>query len=135
MSIFDVLDDLFDELKGLFVGDDEVDDEPSQQWMPGPLAAGTPPWGPAPWAPAPQVPNGPSGLQQGVDQAGTTYQQASGELTQTDDKLAGLLKEIFAANDETRSKISTIVTSIETARHALTSNPQMANDPHAMALF
>ena len=72
MSIFDVLDDLFDELKGLFVGDDEVNDEPPQQWMPGPLAAGTPPWGPAPWAPAPQVPNGPSGLQQGVDQAGTT---------------------------------------------------------------
>ena len=135
MSIFDVLDDLFDELKGLFVGHDDVNDEPSQQWMPGPLAAGAPPWGPAPWAPAPQVPNGPSGLQQGVDQAGTTYQQASGELTQTDDKLAGLLKEIFAANDETRSKISTIVTSIETARHALTSDPQMANDPHAMALF
>ena len=98
--------------------------------VPGTLLAGAPPWGPAP-----QVPNDPSGLQQGVDQAGTTYRQASGAVTQTDDKLAGLLKQIFAANDDTRSKISAIVTSIETARRALTSDPQMASDPHALALF
>ncbi len=46
-----------------------------------------------------------------------------------------MLKQIFAANDDTRSKISAIVTSIETARRALTSDPQTASDPHALALF
>src|SRR6516162_9890255 len=134
MGLFDVLDDLFDDLTGIFGGDDDGEggdefDGPLQQALPAP-PAGAPPWGPAP-----PVPNGPSGLQQGVDHAGTTYQQASGALTQTDDKLAGLLKQIFAANDDTRSKIGAIIGSIETARRALTSDPQMANDPHAMALF
>ena len=136
MGLFDVLDDLFDDLSGIFGGDDddgEGGDENAglpELAVPGTFRPGAPPWGSAP-----QVPNGPSGLQQGVDQAGTTYQQASGAVTQTDDKLAGLLKQIFAANDDTRSKISAIVTSIETARRALTSDPQMANDPHALALF
>ena len=134
MGLFDVLDDLFDDLTGIFGGDDDGEggdefDGPLQQALP------APPAGASPWGPAPQVPNGPSGLQQGVDHAGTTYQQASGALTQTDDKLAGLLKQIFAANDDTRSKIGAIIGSIETARRALTSDPQMANDPHAMALF
>src|ERR1700758_2139865 len=134
MGLFDVLDDLFDDLTGIFGGDDDGEggdefDGPPQQALPAP-PAGAPPWGPAL-----PVPNGPSGLQQGVDHAGTTYQQASGALTQTDDKLAGLLKQIFAANDDTRSKIGAIIGSIETARRALTSDPQMANDPHAMALF
>src|SRR6516164_5676261 len=133
MGLFDVLDDLFDDLTGIFGGDDDGGggdefDGPPQQALPAP-PAGAPRWGPAL-----PVPNGPSGLQQGVDQAGTTYQQASGSLTQTDDKLAGLLKQIFAANDDTRSKIGAIISSIETARRALTSDPQMANDPHAMAL-
>ncbi|CQD18881.1 hypothetical protein BN000_04338 [Mycobacterium europaeum] len=134
MGLFDVLDDLFDDLTGIFGGDDDGEggdefDGPPQQALPAP-PAGAPPWGPAL-----PVPNGPSGLQQGVDQAGTTYQQASGALIQTDDKLAGLLKQIFAANDDTRSKIGAIISSIETARRALTSDPHMANDPHAMALF
>lgn len=56
-------------------------------------------------------------------------------MNQTDDKLSDLLKQIFAANDAARSKISGIVGNIETARRALAANPQMANDPHAMALF
>ena len=134
MGLFDVLDDLFDDLTGIFGGDDDGEggdefDGPPQQALPAP-PAGAPPWGPAV-----PVPNGPSGLQQGVDHAGTTYQQASGALTQTDDKLAGLLKQIFAANDDTRSKIGAIIGSIETARRALTSDPQLANDPHAMGLF
>ena len=134
MGLFDVLDDLFDDLTGIFGDDDDGEggdefDGPLQQALP------APPAGASPWGPAPPVPNGPSGLQQGVDHAGTTYQQASGALTQTDDKLASLLKQIFAANDDTRSKIGAIIGSIETARRALTSDPQMANDPHAMALF
>ncbi len=135
MGLFDVLDDLFDDLAGVFGGDDggaggDDNDGPPEQPVRGLLPAGAPPWGPAP-----QVPNGPSGLQQGADQAGTTYQQASGAVTGTDDKLAGLLKQIFAANDDARSKISAIVANIQTARGTLTANPQMANDPYAMALF
>lgn len=133
MGLFDVFDDLLDDLTGIFDGDDDGgdgDDGPPAQWGPGPLPNTGPPWGPAP-----QVPNGPSGLQQGADQAGTTYQQASGAVNQTDDKLSDLLKQIFAANDAARSKISAIVGNIETARRALAANPQMANDPHAMALF
>jgi hypothetical protein len=135
MGLFDVLDDLFDDLSGIFGGDDGGDggdenDWPSQHPVPGSLPPGAPPWGPAP-----QVPNGPSGLQQGADQAGSAYQQASGAVNQTDDKLAGLLKQIFAANDDSRSKISAIVTNIETARRTLMANPQTAGEPHAMALF
>jgi hypothetical protein len=129
MGLFDVLDDLFGDLSGLFDGDD--DEGPPPQVWPATLPPGTPPQVPAP----PQVPNGPSGLQRGVDQAGTSYQQASGALNQADDKLSGLLQQIFAANDATRAKISAIVTGIETAKGALASNPQLANDPHALALF
>ena len=135
MGLFDVLDDLFDDLSGIFGGDDDAGEGGDENaGLPELAVPGTLPGAP-PWGSAPQVPNDPSGLQQGVDQAGTTYQQASGAVTQTDDKLAGLLKQIFAANDDTRSKISAIVTSIETARRALTSDPQMASDPHALALF
>ncbi|MGO9098340.1 MAG: DUF4226 domain-containing protein [Mycobacterium sp.] len=135
MGLFDVLDDLFDDLAGIFGGDDggaggDDNDGLPEQPVRGLLPAGAPPWGPAP-----QVPNGPSGLQQGADQAGTTYQQASGAVTGTDDKLAGLLKQIFAANDDARSKISAIVANIQSARGTLMANPQMANDPYAMALF
>ncbi|SOJ56948.1 hypothetical protein MSIMFB_04426 [Mycobacterium simulans] len=134
MGFFDVLDDLFDDLSGIFGGDDDGDgdeiDLPPQQWVPGTLPPGAPPW-----VPAPLPPGSPSGLQEGAGQAGSTYQQASGAVNQTDEKLADLLKQIFAASDENRSKISGVIASIETARRALTSNPQMAGDPHAMALF
>lgn len=130
----EVLDDLFDDLSGIFGGDDDGDGEendgPPQQSVPGPLPPGAPLWGPAPLPPG-----GPSALQQGAGQAGTTYQQASGAVNQTDEKLTDVLKQIFAANDQNRSRISDIIASIETARRALTSNPQTTGDPHAMALF
>lgn len=128
----DVLDDLFDDLSGIFGGDDDgggdgESDWPAQQPVPATFPPGAPGWGPAPqapgapgWGPAPQPPGGPSGLQQGAGQAGTTYQQASGAVNQTDEKLADLLKQIFAANDDNRSRISGIIASIETARKALT---------------
>lgn len=139
----DVLDDLFDDLSGIFGGDDDgggdgESDWPTQQPVPAAVPPGAPGWAPAPQVPggpAPQPPGGPSGLQQGAGQAGTTYQQASGAVNQTDEKLADLLKQIFAANDDARSRISGIIANIETARKALTSNPQTAGDPHAMALF
>jgi hypothetical protein len=81
------------------------------------------------------VPHGPSGLQQGGDQAATTYQRADGGITDSDDKLAGLLTQMFAANDDARGKIGAIVANIAAARRTLLANPQLAEDPQAMALF
>jgi Domain of unknown function (DUF4226) len=90
--------------------------------------------GPLPLAPPP-VPGGPSGLQQGADQAGTTYQQAGGAVAATDEKLAGLLKQIFASNDAAQSKIAGIINDIETKHQQLAADPQLASDPHALAWF
>ncbi|WP_103654786.1 DUF4226 domain-containing protein [Mycobacterium marinum] len=129
MGFFDVLNDLLDDLFGIFDGDDEISLPPMQS-LPGTLVPGA-----SPWVLPPQPPGGPSGLEGGAGQAGTTYQQATGAVNQTDEKLADLLKQIFAANDENRSRISGIIASIEAARRALASNPQAAGDPHAMALF
>ena len=126
----DVLDDLFDGLSAIFGGDDDEYVAAPPPSMLGTWLSGAPAWGPAP-----QPPGGPSGLQQGAERAGTAYQQASGALTQTDEKLAELLTQIFAANDESRSKISGIISSIQTARRALASNPNMAGDPNAIGLF
>ncbi|MDM3908812.1 DUF4226 domain-containing protein [Mycobacterium intracellulare subsp. chimaera] len=134
MGLFDVLDDLFDDLAGIFGDDSDEDDGGADGWpaeQPMPAMPPGPPMG----GPAPAPPGGPSGLQQGAGQAGTTYQQASGAVDQTDEKLADLLKQIFAANDQNRSRIGGIIAGIEAAHKALTSNPQTAGDPHAMALF
>ena len=136
----DLLDPIFDGVWGLFGGgdDDAGDDDLSPQERvdqilnganPGPL-------GPGPWAgPGVPLPGGPSGLQVGADQAGTTYQQAGGAVAITDDKLAGLLKQIFASNDATRSRISDIINGLESAHRQLVSKPQLANDPGAIAWF
>ena len=135
----DLLDPIFDAVRGLFGGDDDKDDDDltPQQRANEVLYGGDPgPLGPVPGAAtgAP-LPGGPSGLQQGADQAGTTYQQAGGAVAATDDKLAGLLKQIFASNDATRSQISDIINGLESAHRQLVSNPQLANDPHAVAWF
>lgn len=131
----DVLDDLFDDLSGIFGGDDGDGGVGERDWAPRQPVSGTLAPGAPPWVPAPQPPGSPSGLQQGAGQAGTTYQQASAAVNQADEKLTDLLKQIFVANDANRSRIGGIVSSIDTARRALTSNPQMAGDPHAIALF
>ena len=144
----DLLDPIFDGVRGLFGGgdDDAGDDDLSPQERvdqiltggnPGPLG---PPPGAGPGAPLPGGPNGlqvgaTGGLQVGADQAGTTYQQAGGAVATTDDKLAGLLKQIFASNDATRSRISDIINGLESAHRQLVSNPQLANDPGAIAWF
>ena len=93
--------------------------------------SGAPPPRPQP----PGVPAGPGGLQQGADQAGSTYQQASGGVAATDEKLAALLKQIFATNDETQAKIAGIINDIETKHQQLAADPQLASDPHALAWF
>jgi hypothetical protein len=149
MGLFDVLEDilfpeffperhLLDGVRALFGG------HPHQQG--GGLSAqervnrilyggnGVPAQGPQPPGPPP-VPGGPSGLQQGADQAGTTYQQAGAGVAATDEKLAGLLKEVFASNDQTQSTIAGIINDIETKHQQLAADPQLAGDPHALAWF
>ena len=145
MGFLDTLDDLFEPLfhgvMGLFGGDgdDGGDDDElsSQEWVNQILYGGNlGSFGLAPGPVAgPPLPGGPSGLQQGADQAGTTYQQAGEAVAVTDDKLAGLLKQIFASNDATRSRISDIINGLESAHRQLVSDPRLANDPHALAWF
>lgn len=79
-----LLDPIFDGVWGLFGGgdDDAGDDDLSpQERVDQILNGGNPgPLGPGPWAgPGVPLPGGPSGLQVGADQAGTTYQQAGGQ--------------------------------------------------------
>lgn len=91
-------------------------------WSSPPRTAGRP-WG------------GSGGLHWGADQAAGTYQQSSGAVAATDDKLAKLLKEIFTANDETRARVSELVAGIQAAHQKIMTDPTMSKDPQALALF
>lgn len=150
MAFLDTVDDLLlgpatrlilDGVKSLLGGDDDDDDDSSPQDRVNQVLYGGngssalgPTLGPAPTGPPP-VPGGPSGLQQGADQAGGTYQQAGGAVALTDEKLAGLLKQIFASNDEMRSKISGIINEIETRHKQVAADPKLANDPNTLKAF
>jgi hypothetical protein len=92
----------------------------------------------APWTGPPRLagPWGDSGgLHWGADQAAGTYQQSSGTVAATDDKLAKLLKEIFAANDETRARVGELVAGIQALHQKMMSDPAMSRDPRALAMF
>jgi hypothetical protein len=102
------------------------------------ILGGPSPLGPGIGAPPPSpppVPGGSSGLAQGADEAGGAYQRAGGAVAVTDEKLADLVKQIFASNDEVRTKMSGIINEIETAHQKLAADPQLANDPHALTWF
>ncbi|WP_156296863.1 DUF4226 domain-containing protein [Mycobacterium paragordonae] len=96
---------------------------PAPPWLGGPARTVGPSWG------------GSGGLHWGADQAAGTYEQSSGALAATDDKLAKLLKEIFTANDETRARVSELVAGIEAAHQKMMTDPTMKDDPQALALF
>lgn len=118
MGLFDVLDDLFDDVLGLF----------------GVVTGYVGPHAPTPAAPPP-APEGPSGVQGGADQAGTNYEQTSGAVNATDDKVNSLLKQIFASNDQARSQVSGIVDGIKAAQQQLVTDPSKARDPQSLAYF
>ena len=134
MGLFDVLGDLFDDVLGLF-GDDEEYSQDPQSWPAPHVVTGYvgPPASP-PSAPPP-APGGPSGIQGGADRAGTNYQQTSGAVNATDDKVNSLLKEIFASNDQARSQVSGIVDGIKAAQQQLVTDPSKARDPQSLAYF
>ena len=83
----------------------------------------------------PTVRGGPSGLHGCADAAAGAYRQSSGAMAVTDEKLAELLRQILTSNEETRAQIGGIVAGIQTAHHQLMTDPKLANDPHALALF
>ena len=134
----DLLDPLFGGVMGLFGGDDDGGDDglSPQQRLTQILNANPGPFGQVPGSgPGAPPPGGPGGLQRGADQAGTTYEQVGGAVGVTDDKLAGLLKQIFASNDATRSRISDIINGLQSAHRQLASDPHLATDPGALAWF
>ncbi|WP_343709677.1 DUF4226 domain-containing protein [Mycobacterium sp.] len=118
---------------GLF-GNDDDDDEYSQglQSFPAPHVV-TGYIGPP--APPPPPPGGSSGMQGGADRTGTDYQQTSGAVSATDDKVNSLLKEIFASNDRARSQVSGIVDGIKAAQQQVVTDPAKAHDPQSLAYF
>jgi Domain of unknown function (DUF4226) len=144
MGFWDILEDilfpgrhLLDGAQALFGGHPCQNGGPSAQERVDRIlngGNGSAPAAPTPLAPPP-VPGGPSGLQRGADEAGTAYQQAGGALAATDEKLAGLLKQIFTANDQTQSKIAGIINDIDTKHQQLAADPQLARDPQALAWF
>lgn len=134
MGLFDVLGDLFDDVLGLFGGDDDEYTDAPRGWPAPHVVTGyiAPPAAPA--AP-PAPPGGPSGIQGGADQAGKDYKQTSGGVDATDDKVNSLLKDIFASNDQARAQVSSIVDGIKAAQQQLVTDPTKAKDPQSLAYF
>lgn len=83
----------------------------------------------------PSAPGGLGGLQDGADDAGTKYGQASAAVAGTDEKLQEALKQIFASNDQVRSKITGILAEIATKHQQILSDPMLARDPAALKAF
>lgn len=136
MGLFDALGDLFDDILGLFGGDDEEYSQDPPNWpAPKVVTSAVGPDG-APLAPAPPpAPGGPSGIQAGADQAGSNYQQTSGAVSDTDGKVNGLLQDIFASNDQARAQVQGIVDGIKAAQQQLVSDPSKARDPQSLSYF
>ena len=90
--------------------------------------------GPAapPAAPPPPTPNGDSGLNSGATSAGETYNGGVEAAQLTDQKLAELLKQIFASNQAAREKVSSILTEIGTKQKQIAAE---MGDPASVAAF
>jgi hypothetical protein len=91
-------------------------------------------FGPAgpPTAPAPPTPNGDSGLNSGATSAGENYNAGVGAAQLTDQKLAELLKQIFASNQAARDKVSSILSEITNKQRQIA--PEMG-DPASVTAF
>lgn len=107
------------------------DPPPYPGTVPGvPPYPGMPPSGAAP-APG-TVPGGGGGLQTGAAGAGEQYNGSVGSAQLTDEKLSELLKQVFAANEGARDKVSAILTEIKTKQQQMA--PEMG-DPAAVLTF
>ena len=85
---------------------------------------------PPPASPAP--PGGQSGLNTGSTDAGSQYDGSVNAAQLTDQKLAELLKHIFAANQAARDKVSAILAEIQSKQKLIA--PEMG-DPVSVTAF
>ena len=92
-------------------------------------APGTVPNAPAP-PPAPPGQTG--GLPTGAANAGDQYRDGADAASLTDQKLAEILKQIFASNQQARDKVGAILNEIETKARAV--GPELG-DPAALGKF
>ena len=98
---------------GRLFGDDEPKHLPEAPPYPG-TVAGVPPYpGMPPATPPPPPPGGGGGLDTGATGAGDQYNGSVEAAQLTDEKLAEMLKQIFAANQGARDKVSAILTEIQ----------------------
>lgn len=83
----------------------------------------------------PLAPSGPSQLQQGVNDAGSAYQQDIDAAATTREKVAEQLKQIFASNDGLRTQVQAILNDLTSKHKALVSDPAQANNPTAWKTY
>lgn len=120
---------------GRLFGEDKPHDLPPAPPYPGtvpgvPPYPGMPPASPPP-APDPP-PGGQGGLNTGATGAGEQYNGSTDAAQLTDEKLAELLKQIFASNQGARDKVSAILTEIQNRQKQIA--PEMGN-PASVASF
>ena len=88
---------------------------------------------PPPAAPVPPpAPNGQSGLNTGATDAGSQYDDSVNAAQLTDQKLAEMLKHIFASNQAARDKVSAILAEIASKQKLIA--PEMG-DPASVTAF
>ena len=121
---------------GRLFGDDAPKHLPEAPPYPGtvpgvPPYPGMPPAAPPP-APPGTPPGGGGGLDTGATGAGDQYNGSAGAAQLTDEKLAEMLKQIFAANQGARDKVSAILTEIQNKQKQMT--PEMG-DPASVTAF
>ncbi|WP_317148825.1 DUF4226 domain-containing protein [Mycobacterium sp. 29Ha] len=120
---------------GRIFGEDKPHDLPPAPPYPGtvpgvPPYPGMPPASPPP-PPAPP-PGSQGGLNTGATGAGEQYNGSTDAAQLTDEKLAELLKQIFASNQGARDKVSAILTEIQNRQKQMA--PEMGN-PASVASF
>jgi hypothetical protein len=81
---------------------------------------------------APPTPPGAGGLVEGAGAAGDSYQGSAAAAAGTDDKLATQLKQIFAANQAARDKVTAILAEISAKQRDLGSG---TSDPASLTAF
>ena len=82
--------------------------------------------------PPPPPPGGEGGLNEGAQDANDQYTGSIDAATVTDEKLAGLIEQIFASSQQARDKVSAILQEIRTKQQQV--GPELG-DPAALTAF
>jgi hypothetical protein len=113
---------------GRLFADDHPQQSPAERTEQVLAGSAGPPEGP----PAPPATDDHSGLGTGATKAGEDYTTGVGAAQLTDQKLAEMLKHIFAANQAARDKVSAIMTEISNKQKQIA--PEMG-DPASVSAF